>query len=483
VKQLVFFAFVGLVLLFSPLIAESFRAYRHIRICVPIVDSYMSHADKQVAISGEIWNSWTKDIQQCVRAFISWDTLFERYVTTIPGAQYLVQRAIPSLLPVVKIVRTYTPLLEAWLPHIAEISGVYGKRTYLILLQNNTELRPTGGFLGSFIFVTTEGGRVTEMRAEDIYAPDGQLKGYVEAPEPVKTFLFQQGGWKLRDSNWNPNFPEAAQTMLWFFEKGGYVNVDGVIAVTLSAIQDVLTPMGDIYIPDYDKHVDAETLYSFLQSQTELSFFPGATSKRDVLGAAMRSVTRAINDLSYSKKKEIADAVIRRLDSRDIQIWMKNSNVQHALESRGWDGSLRQTSCESDRCRSDALAIVEANVGINKANCCVDRTVLYDLWFNPDGTATSSVRLQYQNHNPVTPQPPKFYGGGYRNYLRVYRRLDATMLSSEVNELVTPRKDISIEPFPASGFVSYGMLVDVPGGGQTTTTVRFEQNYSPDGSV
>lgn len=473
-KQLVIFALVGLTLLFSPLIIESIRAYRHVRTCLPIADSYVESVNKRVAVSPETWNTWIENIQQCTRSFTSWDTLFERYLTIIPGIQLVVQRAAPTLLPIEKAIRAYVPLLKTWLPHMAEISGIYGKRTYLVLLQNNTELRPTGGFLGSFIVVTTEGGRVAEMRAEDIYAPDGQLKGYVEAPEPVKTYLFQQGGWKLRDSNWNPNFPEAAQTMLWFFEKGGYKYVDGVVAVTLSAIQDALKPIGDVYIPDYDKHVDTETLYSFMQSQTELSFFPGATSKRDVLGAVMRSVTRAINDLPFSKKKEVADAVMRRLDARDIQIWMKNPDVQSVLESRGWDGSLRQTSCESDRCRSDALAIVEANVGINKTNCCVDRTAQYDLWFNPDGTATSSVSLYYQNHNPVTPQPPKFYGGGYRNYLRIYRRLDATLIQSEINGSTVTRRDITTEPFPTLGLVSYGMLVDVPGGGQTTTTAQFE---------
>ena len=90
----------------------------------------------------------------------------------------------------------------------------------------------------------------------------------------METYLYQRGGWKLRDANWDPDFPQAVQTLLWFFDKGGYQNIDGVVTVTLSSVQEYINILGPLYLPDYNKYIDAEGLYAFAQNQTEQSFSP-----------------------------------------------------------------------------------------------------------------------------------------------------------------------------------------------------------------
>ena len=153
----------------------------------------------------------------------------------------------------------------------------------LVLFQNNFELRPTGGFLGSYAMVDLERGVVRNIRVQDIYAPDGQVEGYIEAPPPVKEYLFQSGGWKLRDANWDPNFPDSAKTIAWFFEKGGYDSIDAVVAINFSLVQDVLRVLGPVELPDYHLTVDENSVYQFAQVQAEKDFFPGATHKSDAL--------------------------------------------------------------------------------------------------------------------------------------------------------------------------------------------------------
>src|SRR3989338_4365332 len=70
--------------------------------------------------------------------------------------------------------------VDSLLPVASAFSKNTGKKTYLVLFQNNLEIRPTGGFIGSYGLLTIEDGHVSDFRIFDVYQADGQLKGHVE---------------------------------------------------------------------------------------------------------------------------------------------------------------------------------------------------------------------------------------------------------------------------------------------------------------
>ena len=111
-------------------------------------------------------------------------------------------------------------------------------KDYVVLLQNNTELRATGGFMGSYARLRFRNGTLQNTKFEDIYEPDGQLYGYVKPPAPLD-LAFDHGSWKLRDSNWDPDFRVSAPQIAWFFGQGGEV-VDGLVALNLTTVLKVL---------------------------------------------------------------------------------------------------------------------------------------------------------------------------------------------------------------------------------------------------
>lgn len=399
----------------------------------------------------------------CLDAFQSWDTTFSAY-ERLPYVSDILERFLRRQYAQLRDVRTFFPYIRQFIRIYPNVVGTEGEKRYIILLQNNMELRPTGGFVGSFVYVVFRDGKLVEFRPEDIYAPDGQLKGYVKPPEAVEKYLYQKGGWKLRDANWDPDFSQAVQTLLWFFDKGGYRNIDGVVAITLTGVQEYMQILGPLYLPDYDKEIDAEGLYAFAQSQTEQGFFPGASNKRDVLGALSRAFTRNIESLTIDQVQRFGHTFLQHLASKDIQIWVKDKDLAELVQTRGWDGTLRTPICRTEKCRKDYLYVVEANVGINKANCCIDRTIAYDVWLNNDMTATSSLRIAYANHNPVTPQPPKFYGGGYNNYMRVLRDPLWKLRTILRDNVPIDFSHIQQEMYGEDKALSSGMLADVGGG-------------------
>src|SRR4030042_5849513 len=89
-------------------------------------------------------------------------------------------------------------------------------RTFLILLQNNQELRPTGGFMGSYAILKTQDFKLKDLKVEDIYETDGKVSAHINPPAPIQE-AFHLGTWRLRDANWDPNFKSTAETLDWIF--------------------------------------------------------------------------------------------------------------------------------------------------------------------------------------------------------------------------------------------------------------------------
>lgn len=387
-------------------------------------------------------------------------TLWENDIKKYPYINTKIQQTFPQLQNI--SLEEYTDVVRA-------LPAALGpdKKQYIVLLQNNMELRPTGGFLGSFALLTFENGVLSSMKVEDIYVPDGQLDGYVKPPEPVETNLFQGGGWKLRDANWDPHFPNTAQTLKWFFEKGGYTNIDGMIATNFSVVARVLETLGPITLPDFDQTITADNLYSFAQVQTETRFFPGATNKGTILGSLARALLRKTEDLSLESQKTLAVLARDAIASKDIMFWFADPPLQRVASKYKWAGEIESIQCEGANCFTDNLYLVEANVGINKTNCCMERKAYYDVWINENGTIRSELKLHYINHNPSTPAPPRFYGGGYRNYLRIYRSAHMQLVSAEQrNQSISPQR-IDSTAHSELNLRDDGMIVDVGGGEET----------------
>ena len=69
----------------------------------------------------------------------------------------------------------YLSSLENDMPAILTLLGDEKPHTFLILLQNNAELRPSGGFIGNFAIMETNDGYMTKNEVRDVYSADHQL--------------------------------------------------------------------------------------------------------------------------------------------------------------------------------------------------------------------------------------------------------------------------------------------------------------------
>lgn len=311
---------------------------------------------------------------------------------------------------------------------LPKLIGLERKQSYLVLFQNNSELRPTGGFIGSYGLLTFDEGQLIDFEVKDVYSADGQLKGHVEPPVDLKKYL-GEAGWYLRDSNWDPDFPTSAARAAWFLEKETGRKVDGVFGINLFSLQRILEITGEIQIPDYQEKINASNFFERAEYYSEINFFPGSTQKQEFLGSVARVLFEKVKTDDQQLWFSLARNFYPLLKSKDVMVWLTDPQAMKIVMDLDWGGRVKNVKCQMSnvKCINDYLMVVEANVGINKANYFLKRSFSHQVKIEEGGEIKETLRLDYQN----TSQSEAFPGGRYKTYIRVY-----TPLKSELVKIV-----------------------------------------------
>ena len=355
---------------------------------------------------------------------------------------------------------------------LPEIIGTDGKRReFMVLLQNENELRATGGFIGSYGILSFEGGKLLNFEIKDVYEADGQLKGHVEPPGPIKDYL-GEAGWYMRDANWQADFPTSSKDIQWFLDKETGRKIDGVIGINLAVAKAMLGVVGEVYVPDFKEKVNKDNLYEQAEFYSETNSFAGSDQKASFLGGVGKQLFESIKRLKGEGKMELATAIINSLNKNEMIMDFNDPSAAKVVVDLGWDGSIYQGKCTVRACFADYLYIVESNLGVNKVN--------YFLYRNVDETIDISnqavgrvVRINYEN----TAKSASWPGGDYKNYLRVYVPETANVAEVSVTDPVSGQKtvfgDNNLKINQVQGKKEIGFLVVVPKGQKKVVELRY----------
>lgn len=361
-------------------------------------------------------------------------------------------------------------------------AGFDRKKTYLLTLQNNMELRPTGGFIGSVALATVEGGILDDFAVQDVYALDGQLKGHVDPPGPIKDLLNQEH-WYLRDSNWDPDFRVSGEKAAWFYEKETGNNVDGVIGVSVPFLTKLLDITGPLDLPDYNDRITKDNFFGKSLYYTKADFFPGSTQKKDFLSSLTVAIIAKLSSVTKTDVVGFSRAIGMALEDGDIQFWFSDSQSQALAEQAGWAGRIdMKLACEPS-CTVERVRLVEANMSVNKVNAYVERSMKVRTDISEEGEMDSTVEVLYTNSS--TNDGALTGGGVYRTYLRAYLPVDALVLSvamdgNEISGKPTHSKGPLVLPYRDTDIVegnamTIAVAFDVPPGSSRKITFFYRR--------
>lgn len=293
-------------------------------------------------------------------------------------------------------VATYAPLLAGYVEVSASLPGILGwdePRRYLVLTQNPAELRPTGGFIGSYGLVSVDRGSITERTFEDVYLLDYPMDyPYVEPPPLVTEHILRPGvSWGLRDANWSPDFPTSAQDALRLYTNAsGDADVDGVLAITTHTIDELLRITGPISLPDYDLTLaSGETTLKVLE-RTRTSDDPDE-NRKSVLSALADELIPTLLALPPEQWGELLDAAGTFQAQRLLLAWFDDPAHQQLAIDNGFDGSVRPDA-------GDYLYAVDANVRpFTKLNGVTTRALELDVELDASGNARTTLDVTWDN--------------------------------------------------------------------------------------
>ncbi len=304
------------------------------------------------------------------------------------------------------------------LVNFPRIFGLYQPTKVLVLLQNNHELRPTGGFMGSYATFTFDKFKIKDFQTYDIYDADGHVPNYIIPPEAIQT-AFQLGSWRLRDANWSPDFPQSAKTILWFLGQAGIEAPDILAAVNLSAVEKVFKFLPhDLYLSDYDLNVSADTLWDITQQHSQSDFFPGSKQKKEFIYDLSKELMNEFTKLPSVKKIKLVTTLSGLFKEKDIQVYSADPAIQKTFSELELSGSLKKPFCPSliPFCIPERIEIIEANLGSNKSNCCVTRRVKLEVEKNGQ-TIDHKLKITFSNQDN---DQNKKWGGKYLANIRLF---------------------------------------------------------------
>jgi hypothetical protein len=327
-------------------------------------------------------------------------------------------------------------------PLLPGLLGFDKPHTYLLLVQNNHELRATGGFITAVGRITFDRGRITELKIEDSYAIARDDVDHPLAPEPVKRFMGIEILF-LRDANWSPDFPTTAQFARSLYTQDAGVQVDGVVSIDLRAVELLVGALAPLEIPGAEVPLTGDNVMQQLVSfwdQPLGSETPEAEAdllldredwvlqRKDFIPLVAQSAMARIQSGNFNALALI-DAIDAALRERAVQVWLADPQAADPIAKQGWDGRLHPES------GADYVALVDTNMGYNKANAVLENELAYRVdW--PDGPAVpaqATLAVTYRHPLKVVderclPQPDfgtiASYSGQiercYFGYVRLY---------------------------------------------------------------
>ncbi|MEK7529562.1 MAG: DUF4012 domain-containing protein, partial [Patescibacteria group bacterium] len=400
------------------------------------------------------------------------------HASRLPGIRLLVSRTTRELAQAESTLDVAVPLARLF----PAMGGFEEPQTYLLLLQNTGELRPTGGFWGTYGVMTVKDGEIVSLDTDDIYAVDVLSIGHIDTapPEPLKKYLGVDT-WYLRDKNWSPDVPTSVRTgFAAYAEEIAFASsptqtgtipateFDGAILITPAVGEALLAALGPMRVGELVFRAD--TFFDDLQHEVEIAYRDRGIApedRKDVIGNLLRVVLSDLLLTDPAQWGPYLDVARTALGNQDIVMYHTDASVQRILEEQGWAGEMRVSATH------DHFMVVDANMAALKTDARLDRSYNYTVTPLLNGRYQATLRIDYEHNGGFD-----FRTTRYRTYTRVYVPNGSELVRVEGALKDDKLKNPNAEPGDIARYEEFGAQVfaaftSVEPGGSGSLTFHY----------
>jgi len=308
----------------------------------------------------------------------------------------------------------------------------------LLIFQNPSEMRPAGGFIGSYGDLTLNQGNLKNIKVDDIYNADRQLNLKVMPPKQLQGIT---KNWGARDSNWFFDFPASAKKTMEFLEQSDLykktnTQFQGAIAINTDVLKTLIDIIGPIELPAYHLTLTGENFLEKIQYEIEAGRDkkPGQNPKK-ILSALTPIIFEKMSDLSEEQKQNLIQKFQSHLDEKDVMIYFKDWQLQNFMENTGLAGNVMELPKDFS---GDYLAVINANIASGKTDAFITQKISLNTKIDGNGKITDelSVSRNHQGQN----EKYWWYRVDNKNYLKILAPEKSKMISINGNSLAPSQK-------------------------------------------
>lgn len=319
--------------------------------------------------------------------------------------------------------------------------GETKEKKYLILFQNDKELRPTGGFITAYAILRIDKGVLHIDKSEDIYSLDDSISAKPKAPEPILKYFSKVYELNLRDSNLSPDFNKSMQTFMSLYDKAkdkdqidGIISMDtSVLVNTIKILDDQVTAGGMNFTSKKDSRCDCPQVIYELEDNISRPVNYIKVKRKGLLGELLQSLmTKALSSSPKLYWGPLFQTLISQTNEKHILFYLFDKDAQNGIEALNAGGRIKNFD-------GDYFHLNEANFSGAKVNIFLTQEVENDYDIASDGTITKTVIVNYKN--PYPPSDCNLERGNlclnaeYRDWFRVYVPQGSKLVDSKGSQV------------------------------------------------
>lgn len=330
------------------------------------------------------------------------------------------------------------PLLEI----LPQLLGEPETKTYLVLFQNDKELRPTGGFITAYAILKFDQGKMEVIRSDDIYKLDQVKTKNVGAPPEILRYHKGVYYFNLRDSNLSPDFLVSMKQFEELYDLvSGKIEIDGIIGVDTHVLVEILKVLGPIeaygreFSSEIDSRCDCPKVVYELEDYATRPVGYLRSERKDIIGVLLAKIMEKALGVSPGQYwGRLFQVGVEQFKEKHILAYFHNQKAQQGIEVLNFGGRIKDYE-------GDYLHINDTNFAGAKSNMFVKHFVNQEIDVGENGKVVKTITIDYKN-----PAPPSncslesgelCLNGLLRNWLRIYVPQGSKLLEFKGSEKET----------------------------------------------
>ncbi len=331
---------------------------------------------------------------------------------------------------------------------LPELLGADKAKKYLVLFQNDKELRPTGGFLTYYSVFRVEQGVIHIDSSNDIYTLDNSISYHPKADPIILKYLPKVYTQNIRDINLSPDFIVSMGNFRTYYAKSPLkTEIDGIIAIDTQFVVHLIQILGAVqadgqtFTAKEDPQCNCPQVVYQLEVNTTKPVNYVKSNRKGIVGdllyATMQKALKSSPKLYWGPLFQTA---INDAAEKHILFSLNDSGAQKGIDALAWSGRIKSFD-------GDYQHVNDANFGGAKSNMYIKESMRIDYDVSQNGEIKKTVMLEYKN--PYKYSDCNLESGGLclnailRNFQRVYVPEGSTLVSSKGSQVkIETKKDL-----------------------------------------